>query len=273
MVVWYGIPLTPCADAHILVNTRCVFHRLEPSSSHENNMTLCPLLDFLNHTNLARRSVTLANAAYRRPRNMTLTTPATVFDAGEELYLKYGSHPNRTLFVEYGFIIGGKELPATDELELDAPLLEADIQTEIEDLLHLLPSSQFELIKTTLEKEGYWGDWTLHLSPSPPHPSYRVIACLRLYSGKGDRISELNEIHWRASLSDICKRIALRASAQIKALDARACTSGVLEETVFCIVSMRGMTSESLSRLSVNLLDLMIRIVVDISSTVGHPWR
>jgi hypothetical protein len=215
-------------------------------------MTLCPLLDFLNHTNLARRSVTLANAAYRRPRDMTLTTPATVFDAGEELYLKYGSHPNRTLFVEYGFIIGGKELPATDELELDAPLLEADIQTEIEDLLHLLPSSQFELIKTTLEKEGYWGDWTLHLSPSPPHPSYRVIACLRLYSlaaqylpldthlinqwmfvisGKGDRISELNEIHWRASLSDICKRIALRASAQIKALDARACTSNVLEET------------------------------------------
>jgi len=36
-------------------------------------------------------------------------------------------------------------------------------------------------VKKTLDAEGYWGDWTLHSSPSPAHASFRLTTALRLY--------------------------------------------------------------------------------------------
>ncbi|KAJ7155984.1 hypothetical protein C8R43DRAFT_1125888 [Mycena crocata] len=32
------------------VNTRCIYHRLKSKRSHPDNLTLCPILDFANHT-------------------------------------------------------------------------------------------------------------------------------------------------------------------------------------------------------------------------------
>ncbi|PSR74907.1 hypothetical protein PHLCEN_2v9441 [Hermanssonia centrifuga] len=91
-------------------------------------------------------------------------------------------------------------------------------------------------MKETLEEEQYWGDWTLHSSPTPAHPSYRLMIALRLYyaiptsidtvpsapeeategwkkvlTGQAEVISVENEKSWRESLLDICDEIIDRA--------------------------------------------------------------
>jgi hypothetical protein len=83
-------------------------------------------------------------------------------------------------------------------------------------------------------------DWTLHSSPLPAHPSYRLITALRLYHlfpvsvnavpldlanairswqdtllGKQEIISEENEIAWKETLLSICQRVADNASAGV----------------------------------------------------------
>jgi hypothetical protein len=83
-------------------------------------------------------------------------------------------------------------------------------------------------------------DWTLHSSPAPAHPSYRLITALRLYHlvpmsvnavpldfdnvirpwqdtllGKQEIISEENENAWRETLLAICRGVADKASTGI----------------------------------------------------------
>jgi hypothetical protein len=90
-------------------------------------------------------------------------------------------------------------------------------------------------------------DWTLHASPPPAYPSYRLIAVLQLYHlavhsghdtaylisheedvlqpwrnvllGRSQSISEANERAWRGSLIGICDRLATRAEGEILSLD------------------------------------------------------
>ena len=81
-------------------------------------------------------------------------------------------------------------------------------------------------------------DWTMQTSPSPAHPSYRLITALRLYHvlpqvmsssltetlldewrnttlGKQDVISEENERLWRGCLMHICEEIMVRAGVNL----------------------------------------------------------
>lgn len=85
-------------------------------------------------------------------------------------------------------------------------------------------------------------DWTLHASPQPAYPSFRLIAALRLYHlalstensnptdkvidhwqdtllGRRDVISDENEVAWRATLRDICQTVGDRARGSIDKLD------------------------------------------------------
>jgi hypothetical protein len=78
-------------------------------------------------------------------------------------------------------------------------------------------------------------DWTLHGSPSPAHPSFRLITVLRLYHvafitesstvarkedfkrwqdtllGRRTIVSEENETSWRETLLYICETLVKRA--------------------------------------------------------------
>jgi hypothetical protein len=88
-------------------------------------------------------------------------------------------------------------------------------------------------------------DWTLHSSPSPAYPSYRLITALRLYHlafgsgsdsiirervlgpwqdtlhGRCNMVSEENEIAWRESLIQICEILMRRAETGIHTLAER----------------------------------------------------
>lgn len=93
-------------------------------------------------------------------------------------------------------------------------------------------------------------DWTLHNSPSPAHPSYRLITALRLYhttfespSGTNIReealkpwqetllgirtmVSEENETAWRESLIQICETLTTRAKVGLSMLVTRPTSFG-----------------------------------------------
>lgn len=85
-------------------------------------------------------------------------------------------------------------------------------------------------------------DWTLHASPQPAYPSFRLIAALRLFHlalstensnptddvidswqdtllGRRDVVSDENEVAWRATLRDICQAVGDRARRSIEKLD------------------------------------------------------
>lgn len=132
-----------------LVNTRGIYLRLKSNQSDPDNITLCPILDMANH------SSHLPHMSPRPPttplRSMTFISPAEVpLKADEQVYLKYGSHSNRILFSEYGFL-----LPITAEAMRRG---EMDGELDIFDFLQALFSrTNLDFLKGTLEVENYWG--------------------------------------------------------------------------------------------------------------------
>lgn len=70
----------------------------------------------------------------------------------EELYLRYGSHANRTLFVEYGFI----NMWSEGECRTGTFCGEVDVQDMVEDLF-ARRGAIGKRMREVLEAEGYWG--------------------------------------------------------------------------------------------------------------------
>ncbi|KAF8163286.1 hypothetical protein B0H34DRAFT_694841 [Crassisporium funariophilum] len=211
------------------VNTRCVYHRIAKSRSDPDNMTLCPILDFANHT---------ANPPYTFPQ----PSPGEIWNSGpsikkklgdpfillspstssisidQELFLRYGTHSNSTLFAEYGFVNMSPSDGTEGEVEMDA-LVEALFDQK---------GATGLWMKEVLVQEGYWGDWTMHSTPAQAFPSYRLITALRIFHlvantdtvpedseslleiwrdttlGKRGIISEENERLWRATSMRLC---------------------------------------------------------------------
>ena len=171
-----------------------------------------------------------------------------------ELFLRYGGHANRTLFVEYGFVNMWNETECY-EGKFNG---EADVQNIMEDLF-ASKGGVGRAMRQILEEEGYWGysclpctysnsrliyfvcsfcphdsDWTMHSRPTPAHPSYRLVSALRLLHadvehdfeeacglwrsvlmGQAEMISNENERAWRETLLEICEKIALQAKTAI----------------------------------------------------------
>jgi len=236
--------------AWLNVNTRCIYHRLSSSRTDPDNITLCPILDFANHTTsqihmMPRRTdVEPWNLQrYKIVEDFTLLSPVDVaVEANRELYLTYGAHTNRRLFVEYGFT---NALTANPRAQ-DTSLWEVDVQDVVESLF-LKRGTVGAWMKEILTEEGYWGDWTLHYAPEPAHPSWRLVVTLRLYHivplsakhipltpdgvlrpwrdtllGMQDLVSEENEYNWRHTLlSKICLPVVDRATAQIQIMRTR----------------------------------------------------
>ncbi|KJA18621.1 hypothetical protein HYPSUDRAFT_169164 [Hypholoma sublateritium FD-334 SS-4] len=208
--------------AWLNTNTRCVYHRLMKTRSSPDNMTLCPILDFANHT---------ANSPHTMPKptngeiwdtgplgkktgeQFILLAPSTAPTAvGDEIYLRY-------------------EVTFSEELELQGPI----------ESLFKGRGEIGQWMKECLIAEGYWGNWTLHSTPKPAHPSYRLITSFRLYHilplsantvpanseqllnrwrdttlGKQPCISTENEILWRKTLLELCQSVLSEGEAGIE---------------------------------------------------------
>lgn len=95
------------------VNTRCIYSNIFRKDLPLSNLTMFPIVDFANH------STTLPRVTWKRPSKDARTSrggntfkahdyaflpPERTLEEGEEVYLKYGDHSNRTMFCEYGFV-------------------------------------------------------------------------------------------------------------------------------------------------------------------------
>ena len=160
-----------------LVNTRCIYYVVDPSPSAPCNLTLCPILDFANH---APERIHISPAL---PSTLFPPTPGSrrggaklgddyVFLASsevpihkdDELFLRYGGHSNRKLFVEYGFV----NVWTPHQCESGMFSGEVDVQDGVQGLL----AGQGDLgdrVRDILEQEGYWG-----YSSSASYSAWRV---------------------------------------------------------------------------------------------------
>lgn len=150
----------------LLVNTRCIFYRLKEAKSDPDNLTLCPILDFANHSIVLPSMTPRATDAdiwdmplKRRVEPFSLMSPArTTTKAGDELYLRYGFHTNQFLFVEYGFSA------AVSEHEVLSGVQQADIDiTPTVEEVFARKGKVGEWLKEQLLDEGYWGCVSLTL--------------------------------------------------------------------------------------------------------------
>ena len=115
------------------MNTRCLYAKLFSSNYPLSNLTLCPLLDFANHTasssvpQLTVEGFTKINHGSSGDSEseddepeldeFVVKLPNQLVAKGEEIFLRYGGHSNRMLFTEYGFVDDSVE-PEVDVAEL-----------------------------------------------------------------------------------------------------------------------------------------------------------
>ncbi|KAJ7273695.1 hypothetical protein B0H12DRAFT_1090656 [Mycena haematopus] len=215
---------------------------------------MCPILDLANHTVAGPSMIPRLSDAERAnappiPRlgdPLTLLSPATATKSGEELHLTYGAHSNKTLFVEYGFVV-----PCTP----DDPRAEVDVQDIVEPLFEH-QGNDGAVKKKMLQDSGYWGDWTLDGTPTV---SYRLTTALRLLhitlsgpetsdserwqdtlTGFRDSVSEINESAWKETVADICTILIQRAKA--RSTDTNSGAVGILwEEEVHVALQVSSM--------------------------------
>ena len=120
---------------------------------------MCPILDFANHTSDLSHTYPepckLCDQAFPHASSddLVLLSPKdrSIYP-GEEVFIKYGAHSNRTLFTEYGFV-GNIDLDALESGQLDC---EANITWRI---LRLFNSRGImgTCMEQLLRSAGYWG--------------------------------------------------------------------------------------------------------------------
>ncbi|KAG8987919.1 hypothetical protein FRB95_010755 [Tulasnella sp. JGI-2019a] len=166
--------------AWLCVNTRCIHYSLNNAdrtrSLKDIDLTLCPIIDFANHTikeELTAQVIRNGNSA------LEFFSAGTAMKKGDEIFLRYGNHNNAVLLAEYGFTISRSEQPSKLAVGENDTVDGGEIN--VDDVIEMLfeeKSGQWR--KDILKSRGYWGDWTLHSSPTPAHPSYRILPALRL---------------------------------------------------------------------------------------------
>ena len=128
-------------------------------------MTLCPILDFANHTTRAPYTTPKPTNAEiwntgplgkgKYGDNFILLSPSETTLPNEELFLRYGAHPNSTLFTEYGFVNISKPYDgAHDSDDYHDP------QIELAGAIESLFTKRGAIgawLQEKLDAEGYWG--------------------------------------------------------------------------------------------------------------------
>lgn len=153
--------------AWLLVNTRSFYHTTRKTAKlpKEDHMVLQPVVDLFNHAPTGWCAGAFNEDAF------TITTQEA-HEPGQELFIKYGSHGNDFLLVEYGFTLP-PPLNAWDETSLDP---------------YLCPALTAAGHKPVLEDAGFWGKYMLD----------RETACYRTHVAL--RTLCLTPLQWRAVL-------------------------------------------------------------------------
>lgn len=158
----YSLPRYHSFDLFYTVNTRCLYDRIKGSASDPDNISLCPIFDFANHTWTKQNMKPLPSDAEAwqailgihsdAGSDLTCVTGDESVQEGQELFLTYGMHPQREMLVEYGFV----NQVADDAFRSGEFSGEVDLQDEVQNLFEEQGEAGIRL-KQILEEEGYWG--------------------------------------------------------------------------------------------------------------------
>ncbi|AGO13761.1 AaceriAGL108Cp [[Ashbya] aceris (nom. inval.)] len=148
---------------YFIINSRCLYTPVPLKDNRDDNFTMVPYVDFLNHTTtvsehcypkvesvrklyggVGRFSIRCGSHAYRVPM--------------EEIFLNYGAHSNDFLLNEYGFTV--------DENEWDY----IDVTEIVESMIQKPEHVNF------LREHDYYGDYTIAFDSV----SFRVLVALAL---------------------------------------------------------------------------------------------
>jgi hypothetical protein len=262
-------PLRSLLWAWLNINTRCLtLHLGLGPADGSNDFTLAPIVDFANHSPSATPvPITLPEEASARKATqyaLPATEDMVSSHAGgrkTEVLLQYGPHDDSFLFAEYGFVCW-KDADGNGNR-----WNEARVDSLVEAMLMALPEGQGHAKKRILEDDGYWGwvflpcslrtpammtdasrtsrsDFTLHLEPAPAHPSYRLLAALRLLHlplsqvtawrdvllGYSPSISAANDEATNASLLKLCDAVVATAREGREKVDQVVAQAGEVDE-------------------------------------------
>lgn len=143
-----GIPIEEYLWAWLCVNSRCLY--ISITSEASNNITLAPIIDFLNHTGDGSRA---SKMEYSSTKGMAIVAGPS-YEPGEEIFITYGAHSNLFLLCEYGFVLSDNQHDFID-ISSDIPLTEVQL--------------------SALESLGYKDEYTVSAQAGP---SFRTTVAL-----------------------------------------------------------------------------------------------
>lgn len=117
------------------VNSRCLYMEIDEGHDKDDNFTLAPFVDLINHSPRDQCVLKIDHTGFH-----VLTS--TSYAEDDELYLSYGPHSNEFLLCEYGFMLDTN------------PWNDVDVTSKI---TPMLDSTQVEFLKS----KGYYGDYTM----------------------------------------------------------------------------------------------------------------
>lgn len=139
-----------------LVNSRTFYHVTKTTEKlpKADHMVLQPVADLFNHSPDGCK-VSFDDTCF------TITT-TTSYNEGDELFIRYGSHSNDFLLVEYGFTLPGSMNP-WDEICLDPYLCSEFTKRQ----------------RAELEETGFWGKYMLDSETAcyRTHTALRMLCC------------------------------------------------------------------------------------------------
>lgn len=179
--------------------------------SHEDNVTLVPLLDMANHSSNSSKicsvSVTSQNGlqSYGAQRSLAhihslapkpdagtieMRAPNTGdqceikshLKRGHEVYIQYGARDDCALLGEYGFHLSKGADESLGQPWQGNPYAALSLYEPMTRYLERLPPKQRSGKEEVLRNSGYWTDWTVHPTAGGTEglPSFRTEMACRL---------------------------------------------------------------------------------------------
>lgn len=122
--------------AWMCINSRCLYLEVPLGKSTNDNFTMAPYIDFLNH-------LCDDQCGIKKDSSGFYVYTSTPYQVNEELFFSYGPHSNEFLLCEYGFVLQENNWNFIDISEYITPLL----QTQHADFL---------------KAKGYYSDYTVN---------------------------------------------------------------------------------------------------------------
>lgn len=147
--------------AWLSINSRCLYMDIPLSISKDDNFTMAPYVDFLNHSPNDQCTLKIDSTGFQ----VITTTP---YKDNEQLFLSYGPHSNEFLLCEYGFTLDENKWNELDLTDLIVPLLKP---------------KQIEYLKDN----NYFGDYTINQDSELSFRTEVLLAVLQEQTPKESR--------------------------------------------------------------------------------------